>query len=220
MAKEVERYSKATRYLHWMHAISFSILLLTGLILFVPALGFLAEDSWTRILHRIAAVLFVVAPMIYVPLNMKRSGRGILSAFKWGKEDIRWLLAAPRYYFLCDEEAMPPQGHMNAGQKMWWLIALVFGSLFVVTGGMMWFAKDTASPGLLQWAVIIHDVSFIVTMIMFFVHIYMSAVHPLTRPLKGGSWDSMFCNGKMSADFAKAHYAKWYEEVSENKDSG
>lgn len=218
MAKEVERYSRATRYLHWTHAVSFCILLLTGLILFVPALGFLAEDSWTRVLHRIAAIMFMVAPMIYIPLNMKKTGRSILDAFKWGKEDIKWMLAAPKYYFLCDEEAMPPQGHMNTGQKMWWLIVLAFGLLFVLTGGMMWFAKDSAPAVNLQWAVIIHDVSFIVTLLMFLVHIYMSVVHPLTRPLKGGSWDSM-ASGKMSADYAKAHYGKWYEEVSGDKDS-
>ena len=218
MAKEVERYSRATRYLHWTHAVSFTILLLSGLILFVPALGFLAEDSWTRVLHRIAAVMFVVAPMIYIPLNWKRTSHGVKEAFKWGKEDIKWLLAAPKYYFLCDEDAMPPQGHMNAGQKIWWLIVLVFGSAFIVTGGIMWFAKSSAPAELLQWAVIIHDVAFIVTLLMFFVHIYMSVVHPLTRPLRGGSWSSMV-NGKMSADFAKTHYGKWYDEVAKKEGS-
>jgi formate dehydrogenase subunit gamma len=216
MVKEVERYSKATRYLHWTHAVSFTLLILTGLILFVPALGFLAEDSWTRLIHRIAAVMFVIAPMIYIPLNWNRSSHGIKEAFKWGWDDIKWLKAAPRYYFLCDEDIMPPQGHMNVGQKLWWLIVLVFGSVFIVTGGIMWFAKNLAPPGLLQWAVIIHDVSFIVTILMFFVHIYMSVVHPLTRPLKGGSWDSMV-SGKMSSDFAKSHYGKWYEEVTKKE---
>jgi formate dehydrogenase subunit gamma len=216
MVKEVERYSKATRYLHWTHAVSFTLLILTGLILFVPALGFLAEDSWTRLIHRIAAVMFVIAPMIYIPLNWNRSSHGIKEAFKWGWDDIKWLKAAPRYYFLCDEDIMPPQGHMNVGQKLWWLIVLVFGSVFIITGGIMWFAKNSAPPGLLQWAVIIHDVSFIITILMFFVHIYMSVVHPLTRPLKGGSWDSMV-SGKMSSDFAKSHYGKWYEEVTKKE---
>jgi len=216
MTKEVERYGRATRYLHWTHAVAFTILLLTGLILFVPALGFLAEDSWTRVLHRIAAVVFVLAPMIYIPLNWRGTRRGVMDAFRWGREDTKWLLAAPRYYFLCDEEAMPPQGHMNTGQKMWWLIVLVFSSLFIITGGIMWFAKSIAPAGLLQWAVIVHDVSFVVTILMFFVHIYMSVVHPLTRPLKGGSWASMV-SGRMSADFAKAHYGKWYDEVADKK---
>jgi len=218
MVKEVERYSRATRYLHWTHAVAFVMLLLTGLVLFVPALGFLAEDSWTRVLHRIAAVVFVLAPMIYIPLNRRRAAHGIKEAFKWGSEDIKWLLAAPRYYFFCDEEAMPPQGHMNAGQKMWWLIVLAFGAIFVITGSIMWFAKGIAPAELLQWMVALHDIAFIVTLMMFMVHIYMSVVHPLTRPIRGGSWSSM-ASGKMSADFAKSHYRKWYEEEVGKQDS-
>jgi formate dehydrogenase subunit gamma len=211
MAKEVERYSRAMRYLHWTHAVAFCVLLLTGLILFVPALGFLAQDNWTRVIHRIAAVVFVAAPLIYIPLNWKRAGRGIKEAFQWGGDDLKWLLAAARYYFFCDEEAMPPQGHMNTGQKMWWLIVLGCGAAFVITGSIMWFAKSVAPAELLQWMVVLHDLAFIITLMMFLVHIYMSVVHPLTRPLRGGSWQSMI-NGRMSADFARSHYRKWYEE--------
>ena len=107
---------------------------------------------------------------------------------------------------------------MNAGEKLWWLIVLVFGSIFVVTDGIMWFAKSSAPAELLQWAVIIHDISFIVTILMFFVHIYMSIVHPLTKPLKGGLWDSVVSD-KMSADFAKAHYGKWYKETLKEGES-
>ena len=43
--------------------------------------------------------------------------RGVKQAFTWGAEDIGWLKAAPSYYFLGDESAMPPQGSMNTGQK-------------------------------------------------------------------------------------------------------
>ena len=57
---EVEKYSKATRILHWVHSGAFVLLFLTGLVLFIPALGGLAQDSWTRIIHRIASVIFDV----------------------------------------------------------------------------------------------------------------------------------------------------------------
>ncbi|MFH0768253.1 MAG: cytochrome b/b6 domain-containing protein [Chloroflexota bacterium] len=217
MAQEVERYRKPTRVLHWIHAGAFTVLFLTGLILFIPQLAILAQDSWTRALHRIAAVLFVVAPLIYIPINWKSTMSGIKDAFKWGTEDLGWLQAAPRYYFLCDEESMPPQGHMNTGQKMWWLMVLVFGVLFVVTGFIMWFLKDIAPAVLWQWMIFIHDVSFIVTASMFFVHIYLSAIHPLMRPWRTGAWGSM-ARGKVSAEYAKAHHGKWYEEVSTGKE--
>jgi len=213
MQPEVEKYRKPTRILHWVHAGAFVVLFLTGLILFIPPLGTLAQDSWTRLLHRVAAVVFVVAPLIYIPMNWKTTLKGIKEAFTWGLEDLGWLKAAPRYYFVCDEGAMPPQGHMNTGQKMWWFLVIVFGLLFVITGAIMWFVKTTAPSMLLQWVVFVHDVAFIVVGVMFFVHIYMSVVHPLVRPLRTGAWSSM-ARGKVSAEYAKTHHGKWYEEIT------
>jgi formate dehydrogenase subunit gamma len=213
MPQEVEKYRKATRILHWVHAGAFIVLFLTGLVLFIPPLGALAQDGWTRLLHRIAAVVFVVAPLIYIPMNWKTTLKGVKEAFTWRIEDLGWLKAAPLYYFVCDEEAMPPQGHMNIGQKMWWFLVIVFGLLFIASGAIMWFAKITAPLALLQWMVFAHDVAFIVTGVMFFVHLYMSVVHPLVRPLRSGAWSSM-ARGKISVDYAKSHHSKWYEEIT------
>ena len=213
MAAEVERYRRPTRILHWVHVGAFVVLFFTGLILFIPALGFLAEDSWSRILHRLAAAVFIIAPIIYIPLNLRASLTGIKEAFTWGAEDMEWLKAAPRYYIFCDEKAMPPQGHMNSGQKMWWFMAIVCGLVFLVTGIIMWFFKGAASPVLLQWMVLFHDLAFIAAGCMFLVHIYLSVAHPLMRPLRTGAWSSM-ARGKVSAEYAKTHHAKWYEEIS------
>ena len=211
MEQEIERYRKPTRILHWIHSGSFVILFLTGLILFIPQLAFLAEDSWTRLLHRIAAVIFVVIPLVYLFTNWKASWKSIKEAFTWGAEDIGWLQAAPRYYFLGDEKAMPPQPHMNTGQKMWWFMVIVFGIIFVLTGLIMWFFKTIAPAGLLQWTVFVHDIAFITTGAMLFVHIYLGVLHPLMTE----AWKSM-ARGKVSAEYAESHHGKWYEEVSKD----
>jgi formate dehydrogenase subunit gamma len=213
MVAEVERYRKPTRILHWVHTGAFTLLFFTGLILFIPPLAILAQDSWTLLLHRIGAVVFVVAPAIYIPMNWKATLRGVKDAFSWGADDIGWVAAAPRYYFFRDEKVMPAQGHMNTGQKLWWLMVILFGGLFVLTGATMWFAKTAAPAALMQWFVLIHDISFIATGAMFFVHIYLSVVHPLMRPLRTGAWSSM-SRGKVSVDYAKSHHAKWYDELS------
>jgi len=218
MEQEVERYRKPTRILHWIHAGAFTILFFTGLILFIPGLGILAQDSWTRVLHRIAAFIFVVAPLIYIPMNWKATWHGIKDAFNWGMDDIGWLIAAPRYYFLADEESMPPQEHMNTGQKMWWLMVIVFGLVFVLTGLIMWAAKEKAPAEVLQWMVLVHDIAFITTGSMFFLHIYLSVIHPLMRPLRTGAWSSM-ARGKVSAHYAKSHHGKWYERVIKGKEA-
>jgi len=218
MEQEVERYRRPTRILHWVHAGAFTVLFLTGLILFIPALGVLAQDSWSRVLHRVAAVLFVVAPLIYIPLNWRATWRGVKEAFNWGEDDLGWAAAAPRYYFLCDEEAMPPQEHMNTGQKLWWLLVIVFGVVFLITGFIMWVFKAIAPAGLLQWSVLIHDLAFIAIGPMFLVHLYLSLMHPLMRPLGTGAWSSMW-RGKVSVDYARTHHAKWYAKVAKSEEA-
>jgi formate dehydrogenase subunit gamma len=212
MTQEVEKYRKPIRILHWIHSGAFVLLFLTGLILFIPGLAFLAEDSWTRVIHRIGAAIFVIMPIIYLIINPKSVGRGFKQAFTWSSEDMGWLKAAPRYYFLGDERDMPPQGAMNTGQKMWWFMVIVFGILFVITGAIMWFAKASAPPAALQWMAFIHDVSFIATGCMFFLHIYLGVFHPAMTE----AWKSM-TGGKISTEYAKAHHGKWYAEVSKGK---
>jgi len=219
VAEEIERYRKPTRVLHWVHTSAFILLFLTGLVLFVPPLAILAQDSWTRLIHRIAAVTFVVAPAIYIPMNWRATLRGVKDAFSWGLDDIGWMRAAPRYYFLGDEKAMPPQEHMNTGQKMWWFMVIVFGVIFLITGAIMWFARTTGPAALLQWMVFIHDVAFITTGAMLFVHIYLSVAHPMMRPLRTGAWSSM-ARGKVSVEYAKSHHGKWYERVTKDGESG
>ena len=134
-------------------------------------------------------------------------------AFTWGVDDIGWLKAAPVYYFQGKEENMPPQGAMNTGQKMWWFLVVVFGTLLVLTGAVMWFAKTTAPASVLQWMVFVHDVSFIVTGTMFFVHIYLGVFHPLMKE----SWGAM-AKGYISIEYAKAHHGKWYLENARGKE--
>jgi formate dehydrogenase subunit gamma len=55
--------------------------------------------------------------------------------------------------------------------------------------------------------VFLHDVAFIATGAMFFLHVYLSVIHPLMR----GAWSSM-ARGKVSTEYARSHHAKWYEE--------
>jgi formate dehydrogenase subunit gamma len=211
--QEVEKYRKPVRVLHWIHSGAFVLLFLTGLVLFIPGLGFLAEDSWTRLIHRIGAAIFVIIPIIYLIINPKSVGRGLKEAFTWSaKEDIGWLKAVPTYYFQGDDKGMPPQGAMNTGQRLWWLIVVVFGILFVITGAVMWFAKASAPAAVLQWMIFIHDVSFIAAGAMFFVHIYNAVFHPVFDE----AWSAM-TGGKISVEYARKHHGKWYAEVSKGK---
>jgi formate dehydrogenase subunit gamma len=211
---QVERFSAGARLFHWVVTISALVLAITGLFLYVPAFGGLAEDSYSRIIHRVAAVILVAAPLLFFLSRPGRALHFVKYIFSWGKDDIAWLKAAPDYYFGGDESKMPPQGEMNTGQKLWSLVAFLSVIGFIVTGALMWFAKESIPAELFLWATIIHDLCFIVAGAMTLVHLYLGAIHPrMTESLKS------MLKGKVSEEYAKSHHGKWYAEISKGKEA-
>ena len=208
----VERFRKRTIWFHWIHTAAFLVLVVTGAILFLPGLGAPAAGGLTRFIHRIAVVFFAGVPIVYFIINPRMSLHFIKETLTWGKDDIKWVSQAPDYYFGGDEENMPPQGHVNTGQKMWQFIVLVTGVLFLISGLFMWFFKDVLSPGVFQWCVIVHDIAFILAFLMLLVHIYLGVIHPRMTESLRSMWD-----GKISKTYARSHYGKWYEEVAKGK---
>ena len=208
-ARVVELFMKPTIWFHWFHSAAFLTLVVTGAILFIPGLGGPAAGGLTRLIHRIAVVFFVGAPIIYAVFYPRMSLHFIKETLSWGKGDIEWVMKAPDYYFGGAEEKMPPQGHINTGQKMWQLVVLGTGSLFLVSGLVMWFLKDILAPGFFQWCVIVHDVAFILAFLMLLVHVYLGIIHPTMTESLRSMWD-----GKISITYAKHHYGKWYDETS------
>jgi len=210
MEQTVQKYSKTARVFHWVHTGAFLLLVITGIFLFVQA-GVVSQDSWSRLVHRIAAVIFVLAPLAQIIANPKTSMHSLKNAFTWGPDDIEWVKAMPRYYFLADESAMPPQDEMNAGQKMWLFLILVASPIFLITGVLMWFFGTILPAGVFQWSVFVHDIAFIVIFLMFLVHIYLGVIHPLMRK-HGGSFRSMV-DGTLTTEYAESHHGKWYERI-------
>ena len=208
----VERFKKRTIWFHWIHTAAFLVLLVTGAILFLPGLGAPAAGGITRSIHRIAVVFFVVVPIVYFFLNPKMTLHFIKETFTWGKDDFQWVSRAPDYYFGGDEEKMPPQGQVNTGQKMWQFIVLVTGVLFLVSGVLMWFFKESLAPGVFQWSVIVHDVAFIVALLMLLVHVYLGVIHPRMTESLRSMWD-----GRISRTYARNHYGKWFDSIASSK---
>jgi len=211
-SRVVERFRKRSIWFHWIHTVAFLVLVITGAILFFPGLGAPAAGGVTRLVHRIAVVFFVFTPIVYSILNPRMALHFIKETFTWGADDFTWVTKAPDYYFGGDEEKMPPQGNINPGQKMWQLIILISGALFLVSGILMWFFKDTLSPEVFQWSVIVHDVAFILAFLMLLVHVYLGVLHPRMTESLRSMWD-----GRISKSYARNHYGKWYEKLSGDK---
>lgn len=217
--REIMAFTATERIVHWLHTAAFIVLLFTGLALYVPVSAFAIAPAGQacRLLHRIGAVVFALVPLIYIisdPWGLVNAMREI---FTWSAADFGWLGAAPAYYFLSDEEAMPPQPRFNTGQKLFYVVVVICMVVLGVTGLIMWFDKGRAPSGVLQWSVYLHDLATIAVTSFFLVHLYLSVIHPVMEgALSGMVW------GWIPEEYVQAHHRKWYEEIIEAgaKESG
>lgn len=214
----VKRFTAAERVAHWVHFIAFTALLVTGMFLYVPAfqpfaVGAAGEAS--RLVHRVAAVVFIGVPLIGLVFSPREFFYSLRESFTWTAGDWGWLKNAWNYYTYGRAGTMPPQGKFNAGQKFNMLTLIVTFVLFTVTGLVMWFGKGVVPPGVFLWSVVIHDLSAIATVLMFMLHVYLAAVHPLMRE----SITAMF-DGTVTEEFAREHHGKWLAERVSRKGTG
>jgi formate dehydrogenase subunit gamma len=208
----VRRYSKLAIVLHWTYAAAFITLLATGIALFIPDRTQIPSGSPLSITHIVAGIVAIVVPLVYALANPASVRKGLKSIVTWGKEDLEWMKAAPLYYYLFDEQAMPPQGYLNTFQKMWLLLVIICGFILAVSGIILGFWGNTASTSLLSLTLFVHDIAFITVGTMFIVHVYLTVVHPMAYPLSSGSW-SAITRGTVSSEYAQSHHSKWYDEV-------
>lgn len=204
----IPRYTLLERAMHWLHTATFVPLAITGFVLYSPWLQSLAQGNsgqLIRLWHRIFAVGFGVVPIAYVLFQPRRALMSF-KEFMIGADDIEWLKGAIPYYLLGKHEAMAPQGRFNTGEKMNGLVMIFAWIAFAISGLLMWFANVlNLSPGLFQWMVLLHDVAFIASVVVFFVHIFLAVVHPLM-------WQGLVSMryGYTSASYAAEHHAKWF----------
>jgi formate dehydrogenase subunit gamma len=209
----IPKYTLLERAMHWLHTATFVPLALTGLVLYadklfnVTLLQPLAQGEagqLMRLVHRVAAVLFGLLPIIYFIIQPRRLLMS-LREFLFNKEDVGWLKGAFGYYLLGKHTDMPPQGRFNTGEKLNGVVMIVAWITFGVTGLVMWFGKGIVPPALFRWTVILHDLAMIASVCMFLVHLYLAVAHPL---MWAGLVSMRF--GVTSADYAAEHHAKWY----------
>jgi len=209
----IKRFSASERIAHWLQFLAFTVLLGTGGFLYMPALQAFAigpAGEAARVAHRVAAVVFMLCPLVYLIGDSKGFFGSLRDTFTWGADDFKWLKLAWRFYTQgTDADGIPPQGKYNAGQKLNALVQITIFILFTVTGLIMWFGHGTIPAGLFLWSVVIHDLSVTAALGFFALHLYLVAIHPFTRE----AITSMF-EGVVTREYAKEHHTKWYEQVT------
>lgn len=206
--RTVERFRKRAIGIHWLHAASFVVLLITGALMFFHLTG-IAGGRQIRTVHRITAVFFAAAPVLYSLFDPEAAMRFLSEAFCWHRDDAAWLTSSVKYYFRSQEQPMPPQDRINGDQKLWQLVVIITGATFVLTGIILWFFRLKVPLELYQYVLLAHAVAFIVISFLFPAHFYLRTLHPGFEE----SLSSML-DGKVSASYARKHYPKWHDRIA------
>ncbi len=181
-------FSLFARIIHWLAAFSFSLLVITGLLVILGKMfGGGAVIRNGRSVHILAAILFSISaiPMFLMWL------KNMLPVLY----DIKWMFIMGGY--LSKEVKPVPAGKFNAGQKMWFWLATLGGAVMAVTGYVLFSFQGNIDT--LRLAVIIHNFLGAAMMAMFFVHMYMSIA-----AIKG-SLASMISGYKAEAELKILH---------------
>ena len=197
------RYTLSERLNHWVAAVSYIYLLLTGLAFWSPWMFWIAVvlggAPVSRMLHPWAGLIFVGA-VIYMY-------RLWASQMRHNEVDRAWWKAV-RYYSTNQDDKMPPAGRYNAGPKFLFWGFFWSALLLLLSGVVLWF------PEYISWnlrflrylAVLIHPGAALLTIGLFMIHLYMGLF------AERGAFGSVI-RGDVSEAFAKRYHPGWYKEI-------
>lgn len=207
----VRRFTAIQIASHWLHVVPFFVLILTGLPLYVPELngiaGVFGGFPVTRLIHRVAALLFISSFIIH-PIFAWADFRRLLSELVVKPLDFRGFIA----HFAIGKAVDPATGKFNVGQKLLWWMTVDGAVIMIVTGLIMWF-PDPFPRALVQFMYPAHDVGMILMITPVFGHMYLAVV------AYQGSMSAM-THGYVSRQFARHFHPAWYEEEMEEKQPG
>ena len=202
---QVSRYSGSARINHWIVAISFVLLMISGLALFHPSLygltALFGGGPTARWLHPWLGVVLVVG---FLGLFVR-----FFAANLPEKTDRVWL-ARLRHVLAGREEYLPEVGKYNAGQKfVFWSQAVLVAVMFV-TGIGLWPAGLAYMEQLFGFkatidqrrlAAVLHAGSAVLTIAIWIIHVYAAiwvrgTISAMTRGSVTGGW-------------AWRHHRKW-----------
>ncbi|MCC6609139.1 MAG: formate dehydrogenase subunit gamma [Burkholderiales bacterium] len=204
----IRRFSAADRYAHWLLAMTWVVLAVTGLVisfgrdLLLPVIGY-TLFSWLAILsknvHNFAGPILIVAvPWMFVKY-VRDNGIGV--------EDLKWFVHIFGYF----RGREYPSARFNAGEKLvFWLLLVVFTTILVVTGLILNFSNFGQTRSTMQTANLIHMTTAYLAMAIAAVHIYLGTIG------MAGAYRAMK-EGYVTEAWAEHHHKRWYDDVKAGK---
>jgi formate dehydrogenase subunit gamma len=204
----IQRFTPFERYIHWVMAISFCILGVTGLIILLgkhvllPVIGY-TLFSWltslSKNLHNFVGPLFVLSLVVFIVRYIKDN---LPRAY-----DLKWLKNAGG--MLGGEHV--PSGKYNGGEKVWfWLGVVALSTVVSITGLILNFPNFDQVRTVMIQANIVHAIAGIAVIVLSFGHMYLGTIGV------DGAYQNMRY-GYSDETWAKEHHQLWYEDVKSGK---
>ena len=200
--QRVLRFNSFERFSHWLTAISFVILGLTGLnitfgkLVLLPVIGpeaFGSVAQYAKYVHNYVSGAFVIGLALIVVLwirdNLPR------------KVDIDWIKQGGG--FIKSKHA--PSGRFNAGEKLVFWFALGAGAAVIVSGYLLIFPFYGTNIAEMQIAQVMHAVVAVLFVAVIIAHIYIGTLG------MEGAFEAM-ATGEVDLNWAKEHHDRWFEE--------
>lgn len=203
--QKVPRWSAFERFVHWVTAISFIILAISGLSLLfgravlIPLMGYPGFSAYAGIakgLHNfVGPWLFTPGVALMIVLWIRHN---IPNA-----EDIQWF--AKGGGFVGKEH--PHAGFVNGGEKVWFWFICTVGVAAVVSGFFLDFPTWwSGSREGMQLAIEVHAITTLLWIALWFGHAYIGTIGT------EGALEGM-TTGQVDVNWAKQHHDRWYEEL-------
>ncbi len=198
MAQMVRKATVGKIVNHWVMAISFFLLAITGFAFLFHLEGLnslFGSFNVMRLLHNWGGIVFVVSVFLTMSAYFKE-------AVTWTADDKEWIKKAGGYLSR-EKVSLPPQGALNTGQKLFYLVFLFFAYLISISGFMIWFLVGTIE--MVRLAHLLHNISFDFLVFAIPAHIYLGS---LANP---GTFRIMVY-GTVPLEWARKRHGKWVKE--------
>jgi formate dehydrogenase subunit gamma len=196
--KTVEKTTRGERVNHLLVAVSFFVLLVTGL-------GFLFKSiNWFNIVfggYHLAAHIHKWAGVVFMISILYSTRSFLVESLRFSSDDVRWLVVGGGYISGAE---VPPQERLNAGMKLMYLTVILFGLLISASGLIMWLVAD--SRAWMQMGHLLHNIAAVVFCFAIPTHIYLAIT---ATP---GAFTIM-TRGTVPLDWAKKKHGKWVEKM-------
>jgi formate dehydrogenase subunit gamma len=200
--RKVLRFKAVERFTHWLTAVSFVVLGITGLNItfgkhvLLPLIGYDAFAGFSeaaKYVHNFTSFAFVLGLVLIVAIFIKDNIPD--------KTDIEWFRQGGG--FIKSKHA--PARRFNAGEKLVFWGALGAGILVSVSGYLLLFPFYVTDIAGMQIAQVVHAVIAVLFVALILGHIYIGTLG------MEGAFEAMW-TGDVDYNWAKEHHDLWLED--------